>query len=95
MTTFHFQTTVLPDGTIPLQLPEALRGIEVEVALVPAVNQSPNNGHWKTKKTLDQLTLEQGDKRFTNPNRVFGTLSFLWNSPEEVEEFLEQRKNEI
>ncbi|MDR2754715.1 MAG: hypothetical protein LBC20_03325 [Planctomycetaceae bacterium] len=85
----RYETFVPDNGSITL--PPEFCGTEIVVVkketLIPE-----NNDHWKHQKTLEELAEEQGDKHFTNPNRVFGTLSFLWSSPEEVEEFLQKRK---
>ncbi|MDR0704696.1 MAG: hypothetical protein LBF88_06860 [Planctomycetaceae bacterium] len=85
----RYETLVPDNGSIIL--PPEFCGTEI-VVMKKTPPLPENNYHLKQQKTLEELTEEQGDKHFTDPNRVFGTLSFLWDSPEEVEEFLQKRK---
>jgi len=89
MPTLHYETSVPDDGTIVL--PQEFRGSKVIVLKnKPALPE--NNDHWKNKKSLDEIIQEQGIKPMTDPDRYFGSLSFLWDSKEDVEDFLRRRK---
>jgi hypothetical protein len=88
MSKLRYETFVPDNGSITL--PPEFCGTEIVVMKKMPIPE--NNNHWKQQKTLKELAEEQGDKHFTDLNRVFGTLSFLWDSPEEVEEFLQKRK---
>lgn len=90
MSTTYYETFVPKGGTITL--PPEFDNADV-VVLKKGLPLPENNDHWKHQKTLEELEQEQGCKRFTDPSRVFGTLSFLWDSEEEVEEFLRRRKD--
>ncbi|MDR1964865.1 MAG: hypothetical protein LBQ50_13925 [Planctomycetaceae bacterium] len=91
MPTLHYELSV-PEGGAVVLPPEFYGSKVVVIKKTPPLPE--NNDHWKHQKTLEELAEEQGEKRFTDPNRVFGTLSFLWDSKEEVEEFLRKRKEE-
>lgn len=87
-----------PDGMIAV--PSELCGREVDVRIVPAVRCDDERirtvidpeEFWR-KKSLDEIAAEQdGYKICTNPDDYFGYLEPLWDSPEELEEFLERRK---
>ena len=94
MTTFSFHTTVPSNGTITL--PPEFRGNQVDVIVRKKSVPLPedDDDFWR-KKSLDEIVAEQGGPRIcTNPDEYFGFLSDLWDSKEEVEEFLRRRKEE-
>ena len=91
----YFYTTVPESGTITL--PEEFRGNQVDITVRRKSGPLPNNSDdfWR-KKPLDEIVAEQGGPKIcTNPDEYFGFLSELWDSKEEVEEFLLKRKDEI
>jgi hypothetical protein len=89
MSTTYYEIFVPKGGMITL--PPEFDDTEVIVRKKPQPLPE-NNEHWTKKKTLEELRQEQGDKRMLDPDRYFGSLSFLWDSPEEVDEFLMRRK---
>lgn len=90
----QFEFTVPPDGTIPIVLPEEFRGKAVEIN-VKSKPISDDKDFWR-KKSLDEIVAEQGGPKVcTDPDKLFGCLAFLWESPEDVEDFLQRRKEDI
>jgi len=90
-----FYTTVPESGMITL--PPIYRGIEVIVHGTTSEKPLPvdREEFWR-KKTLDEIVAEQGGPKIcTNPEEYFGSLSFLWDSEEEMETFLKKRKDEV
>jgi len=92
----HFYTTVPESGTITL--PPEFCGDQVDVIVLKKSVPLPLPGgddFWR-KKSLDEIVAEQGGPRIcTDPDEYFGSLAFLWDSEEEMEMFLEKRKEEI
>lgn len=94
----QYEFTVPPDGTIPVVLPEELRGQEVEMKIERKSRPVaiPDSESFWRKKTLEEIDAEQGGPKVcTDPDKYFGFLSDLWDSEEEIEEFLRRRKEEI
>ncbi|MDR1964866.1 MAG: hypothetical protein LBQ50_13930 [Planctomycetaceae bacterium] len=89
MPALQYETFVPVNGSITLP-PEFCNTEIVVRKKTPMLPE--NNDHWKHQKTLEELRQEQGDKTMTDPDRYFGSLSFLWDSKEEAEEFLRRRK---
>jgi hypothetical protein len=89
MSTTYYETFVPQGGVITL--PPEFDNTEVVVQKkTPPLPK--NNDHWTKQKTLEELIQEQGDKTMLDPDSFFGGLSFLWDSQEEMEEFLSRRK---
>ncbi len=87
----HINCTVALDGTIPIVLPENLRG--KKVAIVPEEEMMPLHGH---PKTLDEIDAEQGGPKIcTDPKNLSRDFPKIWDTQEEIEDFLQRRKKEI
>jgi hypothetical protein len=97
LTTQPFFTTASESGTITL--PEELHGKRLKIVVeneTPKKNtEIPSDNDFWHKKSLDEIDAEQGGPKIcTNPDDYFGFLSDIWESKEEVEQFLRRRKNE-
>ena len=82
-------------GTITL--PPEFRTTEVMILETTPKKPKTTEGSefWQTK-SLDEIAAEQGGQKIcTNPDTYFGSLAFLWDSAEEMETFLEKRREEI
>ena len=88
----HFYTTVPESGMITL--PPEFRGTEVMIRETAPKKPIPvNRDEFRRKKTLDEIVAEQGGPRIcTNPERLFEGFPKLWDTEEELAEFLERRK---
>ncbi|MDR1269709.1 MAG: hypothetical protein LBK82_09300 [Planctomycetaceae bacterium] len=85
----RYETFVPDNGSITL--PPEFCGTEI-IVVKKTTPLPENNEHWKHRKTLEELAEEQGVGPCTDPERLFDSLSFLWESKEEAEEFLRRRK---
>ena len=91
-TTQPFYAMVPESGTITL--PPEFRTTEVMI-LETTPKTTEGSEFWQTK-SLDEIAAEQGGSKVcTNPDSYFGSLAFLWDSEEEMETFLEKRREEI
>ncbi len=83
--------TVALGGTIPVVLPESLRG--KTVAIVTEETMKPLHGH---PKTLEEIVAEQGGPRIcTDPDDLSRDFPKIWDTEEEIEVFLRRRKEEL
>ena len=91
-----FYTTVPSDGKITL--PPEFCGNQVEMVVRKKSEQMQldcDADFWRMK-SLDEIDAEQGGPRIcTNPDDYFGWMPDIWESDEEMEEFLRRRKEEI
>ncbi len=90
---FHFPASSGPTVTIPL--PEELRGDDIEVIVMrksDRLKPGCDADFWR-KKSLDEIAAEQGGPKIcTDPNSLWEGFPKLWDTQEELEEFLERRK---
>ena len=89
-----FCTTVSTSGTITL--PPEFWGEQVDVTVRRKSPLLPTDRDefWQNR-SLEEIDAEQGGPKIcTNPDEYFGFLSELWDSNEEMEEFLRKRKEE-
>jgi len=94
-TTQPFYARVPESGTITLP-PEFWT---TEVMILETTPKKPksmeSNEFWQTK-SLEEIAAEQGGSKIcVSPDAYFGSLAFLWDSEEEIETFLEKRREEI
>jgi len=85
-------TTVPASGTITLPS----RYWDTEVMVLETALKKPLSVHcdesWR-KKSLDEIIARQGGPKICkNPERLWEDFPKLWDSEEELEEFLERRK---
>jgi len=86
-----FYATVPESGTITL--PPEFRGAEVTIIETVPKKTAPMNDD--DFKSLDEIDAEQGGPKICmNSGDYFGYMSELWNSKEEMEQFLHRRKEE-
>ena len=91
-TTQPFCTMVPESGTITL--PPEFRGAEVMILETVPKKTLPesDDDFWRTK-SLDEIVAEQGGPKVcTNPANLWEGFPKLWETQEELEEFLERRK---
>ena len=87
-----FYTTVPESGTITL--PPKYRGVEVTIhETIPKKPLPIDRDEFWRKKSLEEIVAEQGGPKVcTNPASLWERYPKLWDSEEELEEFLERRK---
>jgi len=88
----HFYTTVPESGVITL--PPQFSGSKVTIHTASPRNPlSVDPDEFWRKKLLDEIVAEQGGPRIcTNPESLGEGFPKLWDTVEELEEFLERRK---
>jgi hypothetical protein len=81
-------------GTITL--PPEFRDAEVVILETTSKRPPEDRDEFWCPKSLDEIAVDQGGAKIcTNPDEYFGSLAFLWDSEEEIESFLQNRRDEI
>lgn len=102
MSSLHFETTVPADGNITL--PQEYRGKDICVHVLEEEKQppslpkdnSPKNNPFFRKLSLEEIDAQQGGPKICNdPRKLSEDFPKIWDSKEDIEDFLARRKTEI